>query len=325
MCPEEYEVIVPQTKLSVPFMSGSPELRSLLAAKYNVEKKNIFVTTGVSLLVQLIVQTFLSPKDSVAVETPVYEPLVLGARSMGCAIQPLQRLFEQSFALPLPSYQKPAPAMVILTNPHNPSGTSLSQKNLEELAAYAEQNKSIILSDEVYNEASFVKSSPLCHMTKYALSLSHVNKPYGLGKLKVGWVVGEESLISKIEEANTLLHADVSSVIDKKTQEVLRNEDMWRGLTLARLRKNFSLMKEWVTHYNVQWVEPNGTPIGFVKVPVSDTRAFVDYLIDTYQTRVIPGAFFEAEGFLRIGYSVKEDILREGLRRLGEAMRTWKD
>ncbi len=324
MCPEEHDVIVPQTKLTTPYMSGSPELRSLIAAKYKVQQENVFVTTGVSLLVQLVVQTFLSAKDIVAVETPVYEPLVLGPKSVGCAIQPLQRCFEHSFALPLPPPQKPAPRMIILTNPHNPSGTSLSEKNLEELAQYAEENKTLILSDEVYNDAAIFSSPPLCTLTRYAISLSHLNKPYGLGKLKIGWAVGEETLITKIEEANTLLHADVSSVIDKKAQEVLQNEEMWKWLTHQRLIKNYPIVGEWLEKKKLQSVPPNGTPIWFVKVPVKDTRSFVEHLIENYQTRVIPGSFFGAEGFIRVGYSVKEDILQEGLKRFGEALEKWK-
>lgn len=324
MCPEEHDVIVPQTKLTSPSMNGSPELRYLIAQKYNIKPENVFVTTGVSLLVQLVVQTFLSTKDIVAIETPVYEPLWLGPKSLGCAIQRLSRSFEQGFALPLPPHQKPTPAMIILTNPHNPSGTSLSQRNLEELAAYADENKTLILSDEVYSDAAFIPSPPLYTLTKYALSISHLNKPYGLGKLKIGWVVGEESLITKIADANTLLHADVSSVIDKKAQEVLRDEDMWKWLTRARLKKNYPVMEEWIAKQKLQSVPPNGTPIWLVKVPVKDTRTFVERLIEQYQTRVIPGSFFGAEGFFRIGYSVKEDILCEGLRRLGNALDTWK-
>ena len=88
--------------------------------------------------------------------------------------------------------------------------------------------------------------------------------------------------------------------------------------------KNYGIIEKWITKQKLQSVPPNGTPIWLVKVPIKDTCAFVEHLIDVYKTRVIPGSFFGAEGFIRVGYSVKEDILREGLNRFGKALEEWK-
>ncbi|MBI4440712.1 pyridoxal phosphate-dependent aminotransferase [Candidatus Woesearchaeota archaeon] len=321
--PGELTISLPACTATTPFMNGSPELRSVIAQKYDVHQENVLVTTGVSVLNTLILQTFTSPHYVAAIESPVYEPLLRIAESNRCVVMPLHRRYESAYALPLPSYQ---PDMIVLTNPHNPSGVSLPHRNLEELAAYADTHKTIVLVDEVYNDSAFERSPPFCTMTKYGLSVSHLNKSYGLGVLKVGWVVGDEELIVRIAEANTLFHADVFCAVDKKAQEVLQHADEFRQQTLARLRSNHTLMADWISsHPGISWVPSNGTPVCFIKVPIRNTLDFVNYLIDHYQTRVVPGSFFGAEGFLRIGYGCREDVLREGLARLGDGLQTWKE
>lgn len=314
--PGEHEVVASSEKLILPSMNGSKELRELIAKKYCVALENVFVTTGVTLLNKIIVETFASQR--IAVEVPVYEPLYNVVLSTGSWIVPLERKMEKSYELPIP---KVPVSMLVITNPNNPTGVSLPRQNIEDIIGYAEKYHTIILSDEVYNDSSFEKSTPMHALSRNAITVSHLNKSYGLGVLKLGWAIGDKNLIERIAEANTLYHADVFCIVDQMAQRVLHEENKWKETSMSRLRRNHAIVSEWIaSRKDVQWVPSNGTPICFVKVPVNDTRKFVDYLIDNYQTRVVPGYYFGAEGFLRIGYGCREEVLIEGLARLGKAL-----
>ena len=53
---------------------------------------------------------------------------------------------------------------------------------------------------------------------------------------------------------------------------------------------------------------------------VEDERLFCERLLAEHDTAVVPGSFFEAPGWVRLGFGVDEPILREGLAALGRAL-----
>ena len=60
-------------------------------------------------------------------------------------------------------------------------------------------------------------------------------------------------------------------------------------------------------------------------VGVQDTRALQEFLAREFDVDVVPGEFFGLAGHLRVGCGVPEATLVEGLVRLGDGIRVWRE
>jgi aspartate/methionine/tyrosine aminotransferase len=151
---------------------------------------------------------------------------------------------------------------------------------------------------------------------------SSFTKAYGLGTVRFGWLMASPERI-----AAALRYNDYISVL-------YPNPCAWVGLSaLDRLpvlserarriqARGRAVVQAWIdARDDVSWVAPDAGVIGFVRLAgVSDTAAFVERLAAEQDTLVVPGEFFGAPGFVRLGFGGDEAALREGLRRIGEAL-----
>jgi len=86
--------------------------------------------------------------------------------------------------------------------------------------------------------------------------------------------------------------------------------------------RGLAAMEEWIAgRSDVDWSRPDGGIIAFVRLrDVEDTTAFAAELRERRGVNVAEGEFFRRPGWIRVGVGGPEETVREGLRRLGEAL-----
>src|SRR5258708_27764742 len=86
----------------------------------------------------------------------------------------------------------PGTKLVVVTNPHNPTGHVLSEQARTLIAARAAEVGAWLLSDEVYQGAE--RTGPGTRSTSgasaKAIFVHGLSKAYGLPGLRLGWLVG---------------------------------------------------------------------------------------------------------------------------------------
>ncbi len=90
----------------------------------------------------------------------------------------------------------------IITRPNNPTGESIPLKSLLNLIETASQNKSFVFLDEAYIEFSEEKAiaSSLLNQFDNLVILRTLSKAYGLAGIRLGYLLGNESLIKQFKE-----------------------------------------------------------------------------------------------------------------------------
>ncbi len=309
-----------------------PEARRRLVARYGLGSEDrLMLTLGTSHAFHLLCASTLSPGARCLVERPAYEMLVNLPGLFGASVDRVERRFADGWQLPqdLPTrIRRERPAMVLLSNPHNPSGVMLGADDLAAVVEAVGDVQGLLAVDEVYLEYTDdpVGRSALglgdgARVDHVAIA-SSFTKAYGLGTVRFGWLVASPA---RIEAA--LLYNDYISVL-------YPNPGAWVGVSAldhlatlsARARayqdRGRAIVQAWIDgRDDVSWVPPDAGIIGLPRLEgVDDTHAFVDRLLAEHGTLVVPGEFFEAPGHVRLGFGVDEAILREGLERIGRAL-----
>ena len=99
-------------------------------------------------ILQVMIEHATEPGDGIAVHVPAYPPFLAGIARAGRRIVPLAMDGDDPGRLR-------GCAMLLLVNPHNPSGHVFTRPELTALAAAAEEHDLVVLADEIHADLVF--------------------------------------------------------------------------------------------------------------------------------------------------------------------------
>lgn len=308
---------------------GYPPLLAAIGARYGVEPERVVPAAGASGANALAALALLEPGDEVLLEQPVYEPILGALRLAGARVRQLQRRFEDSWR-PDPDEIRAALAdgkvrLVVLTNPHNPSGVLLDRAEVEEIARLTGEAGALLLIDEVYLDVWFEEAPPShVHLGPHVLTTNSLTKSYGLSGLRCGWVLcGSRDLADRLRRTRDAMEAVSSIASESLATAAFRQLDRLEARSRAILEPNFALAQAFLAEH-AEWLEcviPRRTMMVFPRLrKEEDAQALHDWLRGR-ETSIVPGRFFELPGFFRLGFAVGTEDVAEGLRRVGAGLR----
>ena len=200
-------------------------LREALANKLKVDESSIIVGNGSDEIMQIAAATFLKAGEEVVISKntfSIYEFVtrLLDGRPVFVDLKDYAQDLDE-IAKAVTSKTK----LVFLCNPHNPTGTIFTAKELDVFLKKVPSNVLVVI-DEAYLEFSdseeFPESLKYVREGKNVLVLRTFSKYYGLAGLRVGFGVAPKELISYMFRAklpfnvSRLAQAGAKAALDDK-------------------------------------------------------------------------------------------------------------
>jgi aspartate/methionine/tyrosine aminotransferase len=191
---------------------GTIELRGEVASLHpGASIEHVLITTGTSEAFFLLMRQLRPSK--VAVITPAFQLLTEIPRSQGAKVVSLGVIWDE-LGRPIASIREwvktivtERPDVLILNHPHNPTGLTFSAEQLSELTEAAESVQCCVVGDEHYR---FLHSNEALGPTVYSegrFVTGSFIKCSGTPGLRVGWCVGDPSVLREMQsEKNYLTH-----------------------------------------------------------------------------------------------------------------------
>lgn len=321
--------------LDMPSVEARPALEAQLAALFGVDPERVIVSAGASAAMLSVALRFFRPGARVLSEAPSYEPLRVLPTYLGAQRKILPRRMEEGWTLDVELAEKliagaPGPVHAFVTNPNNPTGALLERERLRALAAACERAGGILACCEVYME--YLPNARRVHAFELApngLSIGSLTKAYGLGALRIGWIVLGEALVA---ERAALRDMTFLGYVDPPTSSLRAAQAALRSLPellapLARVEAECRpLFWSWLRESEgIQAHVPDHGIIAFPRiVGVDDTLALAEFLQREVQVDAVPGEFFGAPGHLRLGCGLPRATLVEALERLERGIRAYR-
>lgn len=316
-------------EISGPSDEGLVPLREAIGARYGLTADRVSIAPGASGANFLACLALLEPGDDALIETPGYDPLIAAARAAGARVMRFERSWEKGFALDpdvIRTALTPATKAIVLSNAHNPSGATAGQDVMEQIGVMAEAIGAIVLVDEVYAEAQHEDAPmpmPAARLGDVFVSTNSLTKAYGLAGLRCGWILASAGISERIRAMRDVV--DGSGPFVAETLSVTAFSEIARLRTRARriLSENFQTLKAMAeSHPKLDWLEPVAGTTAFPRLRgVDDSTAFVERLIRDYDTSVVPGAYFQAPGHIRVSFGGRPAAFRDALTQLDLALR----
>jgi N-succinyldiaminopimelate aminotransferase len=317
---------------------GTPNLRQEISAYYkkfyqlNYDPENeVTVTVGATEAIYLVITALINPGDEVIVLEPFYDSYVASIKMAGGIPVPVT-MHAPDFSVDakeLKAAITPRTKLLILNNPHNPTGKVWAKEELMSVAKLAIDNDLYLMSDEVYEFLVFegnrhIPTATLEGMFDRTITVSSAGKTFGLTGWKIGWICANPT----VTRACRLVHQYVTFAVSTPMQEAVAEglkqlTDYLPGFVSLYQGKRdyfYAEMKKLGFEFSI----PKGTY--FMMVPISKHTSLkdVDYAMTLIREKKVatvpPSAFYlkstEGEKFLRFCFAKKEETLKAAIQNL---------
>ena len=310
---------------------GKPELRELIAAEYNVDPKDVLLTSGAAPALFIVATSLLEKGQEVLVTKTNYATNIETPRAIGAKVNLLTLRFENKYGIDLEELDKsitPSTKLVSLTYPHNPTGVTVDYNALNQIIQLVEKKSSFLLFDETYRDMHFSSPPPLAaSLSSSVISIGSMSKSYGLPGIRIGWLIcTNDQLMETFLAAKEQIFITNSVVDEEIAYQYLLNKSKYFPQVKSTITQNFALVKDFMNKQKcLEWVEPSGGCVCFPRIKKDinvNTESFYDLLLNKYKTYVGRGKWFEEDDrYMRIGFGwEKEEKLKKGLQNIVKAI-----
>lgn len=308
--------------LNGPNRDGYPPLLEVIAEKYGVAPGQVVPSEGTSGANFLAFAALLERGDEVLVEQPTYEPLLAALSFVGAKVRRFARRFEDGYHIDLDdlrSAMSDRVRMVVITNPHNPSGVFLPEEEMAEAVRIAESAH--VLIDEVYQD--IVTSESHVHLGPNVLATSSLTKCYGLSGLRCGWVLCAPDLARRMRHARDFMGSVGSMPSDSLAVAAFRQLSRLEARTREIMDPNVRMIHKFLREHEdlLDCVIPPRAMKVFPRLRKEEDSEPLHDRLRKLETSIVPGKFFEFPRHFRLGFAVQPEDVEEGLRRLSVSLR----
>jgi cysteine-S-conjugate beta-lyase len=228
-------------------------------------------------------------------------------------------------------------AVLLLCNPHNPTGTVHTRAELESLAEIAARHGVRVISDEVHAPLLFDATfTPYWTVDPRGLSLTSASKAFNLAGLRTALIVGGAETADDLASIAEVVSHGPSHIASMAHIAAFDDGRDWLDAVLGGLRENRALLARLLEQHApairwrpgeatfLAWLDCRGTRVadpgtsadaGYIGLSTGPAKAFLE------QARVglSAGEAFGTggENHVRFNLGTRPDVIEDAVRRMG--------
>lgn len=312
--------------------AGITELRTaacdFVKKKYGLSyepESEVIVTMGASEALDISFRTILTEGTEVILPGPIYpgyEPIIrmCGAVPVHVDIRKNQFRFNLEMIKP---YITEKTRCIVLPYPSNPTGVSLSDIELKEIAEYLKGREIFVLADEIYSELIYDQphTSIASFLKEKTIVINGLSKSHAMTGWRIGFLFAPKNITKHILKVHQYNVSCANSIAQKAALAALTV-----GIDDALpMKMEYQQRRDYVynrlTAMGLNVVKPDGAFYFFVKIPESIPLNSFDFALEmVHQSKVavVPGSAFSeyGEGYFRLSFACSLETIEIGLNRI---------
>jgi aspartate/methionine/tyrosine aminotransferase len=303
---------------------GEARLRDAIAAVHGVDRERVLVTVGASEAIFLLMRSLLTDGDRALVGTPAYQSLVEMARDARASVEEYRYPPEHDFK-PDPEaladqIARAAPPFrcVVLNSPHNPTGRVLDSAGLTLILEAARAAGTIVVVDEVMNgifAPATERVASVTTMSPDAIAIGSVSKAYGLGGLRIGWIVAPREVIDLCTQWRYYTTISPPAILQRLAAIAVEQRGKILPENESIVRANHATLASWIAaHPSMELLPWEGGTV--VLVRAANDEELSRRLAEEAKVFVVPCATFDLPGYLRVGLGMRSEDFSRALDRM---------
>jgi N-succinyldiaminopimelate aminotransferase len=323
---------------------GMPVLREAISAHqqrfYGLAvdpDREVLVTAGATEGLAATILALTETGDEVVTFEPFYDSYgaIVGLAGATHVTVPLRAPDFQPDAEELRAAISDRTRLILINNPHNPTGTVLSRETLQLIVELATRHDALIVTDEVYEhlvfDAPHIPVATLPGARERSITISSAGKTFNTTGWKIGWVTAPAAILAPIVAVKQFLTFVNGAPFQPAIAVGLGLPDAFFTGIAATLGRKRDLLSAGLVDAGFTVTKPQGgyfvvadaAPLGF-----SDAEEFcrtmpavagvVGVPVSAF---VRPGNRAEYASLVRFAYCKRESVLEDAVSRLAALRR----
>ncbi|TMA33674.1 MAG: pyridoxal phosphate-dependent aminotransferase [Deltaproteobacteria bacterium] len=334
---------VERSDLGYPIHPAPTPIPDLTAARmqrlygWSVAPERVEVLSDVVQGMYTAVHQFSEPGDGIVVQTPIYPPF------LGSVAKQARRLDENPLALTARGYVIDLDALrrgtdartriLLLCNPHNPTGRAFRRDELEPLAALAVERGWWVVADEVHQDLVFPghRHVPFASLgpeiAARTITLTAASKAFNIAGLRCAVAIfGSDEAKRRFDALPRHIRGGIGMLGIEALDAAWRDSEPWLDAVRAYLAANRAYVIDTVREEmpGVVLHPPEATYLAWLDFRALDLRPSpFAFFLEQAKVALSDGATFGApgRGFARINFATSRAILSDALERIAKALR----
>ncbi len=316
----------------IPELKGAIQDEIQLSRGFTPDLDRVVVLPGVKPGIYLSMVAVCNPKDEVIYPDPGFPTYGSLCKYIGVKSIPIQLKEENGFQMDsgdIADRISSKTKLIILNSPHNPTGSVMTKRGLEDIVKIAEEYDCFILSDEIYSK--FVYDSDFHSPASYdkaeerTILLDGFSKSYSMTGWRLGYLIGPRSFVEKLETLIINAFTCTSEFIQRAGVAALKGlqEDQIEMVNVFRKRRD-RIVEGLNRIPGITCQIPQGAFYAWPNITKThmSSKKMAHYLLHDAGVSCLPGTAFGAggEGYLRFSYATSMETIDEALDSIKEAV-----
>lgn len=270
---------------------------------------------------------FLDKEDVSLVPDPGYPVYKIGAILSGAKPISMPLTAENDF---LPNLSKimeedaRRARLLFINYPNNPTSSIAHLEFFNEVVKFAKKYDILVCHDNAYSEITFDGYRAPSFLQaegakEVGVEFHSLSKTYNMTGWRVGFVVGNKKAIEALGRVKTNIDSGIFNAIQCAGIEALEGPQDCVEKMREIYKRRRDMVSQVLERVGIKHQKPKATIYIWAEVPEGHTSSsFTSYLVEKTGVVVSPGSAYgkSGEGYFRISLTVKDERLKEALKRI---------
>ncbi len=318
-------------KLGYSRPAGAEGLRAAIAEMQGVQAEAVQVVTGASEALVVLMWLAAEPGANVILPRPGYPPFSALPQSLGLETRYYTLRKENDFRIDVEEIKKLADGntkFILVNSPHNPTGATMSDEELDVLHEFTSSRGIQLVSDEVYHPIYHGSATRSAARLARATVIHDFSKAFPLSGIRIGWMIEHDTkLRERYWNARTYFSISNNTAGEMLAEIAMRHRDAILGKTQETATQNLRLLEAFMAEQSetLGWIRPGGGMTAFPWLKSGESsRGFCQAAAEE-GILLAPGDCFDeaCSSHFRLGFAAVVEKFPEALDRLGEFVKSW--
>jgi aspartate/methionine/tyrosine aminotransferase len=269
------------------------------------------------------------PGANVVLPQPGYPPFSALPESLGIETRFYGLRKENDFRIDLDEIKQLADRntkLILVNSPHNPTGATISDAELDCLHEFTTSREIQLVSDEVFHPIYHGQATKSASRLPHATVIHDFSKAFPLSGVRTGWMIEHNSKRrERYWNARSYFSISNNTAGEMLAEIAMRRRNIVLGKTQETATQNLRQLASFMSEHRdtLGWIPPQGGMTAFPwLVSGENSRAFCQAAAEQ-GILLAPGDCFDAPSHFRLGFAAMTEKFPDALGRLGELVKSW--
>src|SRR5437764_3948523 len=249
--------------------AGADSLREAIAEMQGVPVETVQIVTGASEALVVLMWLAAEPGANVVIPLPGFTTFSALPESLGLETRFYRLRKENDFRIDLEEIKRLVDGrtkLILVNSPHNPTGATVSDEEMESLHEFTSTRGIQLVSDEVYHPIYHGRPTKSAGRLPHATVIHDFSKAFPVAGVRTGWMIEHDAKRrERYWNARTIFSISNNTAGEMLAEIAMRQRNVVLGKTQETATRNLRQLTTFMSEHRetLAWIPPRGGATAF--------------------------------------------------------------